>query len=234
MKYNIYEAFLYKFKQFILGITYIPGFDISNIIDDISKTFSLIPIKLNDDFNLDNKNLENFNKKVNNIIEENNLRIKSNFPIQNIQGILIYGLTLPDKLLSFNINFHLHLSLNKEMYKKLNKNADIKEYNNFQKLLENNKIHKYYNIKTELNKKLNNNIFDKIVDFIEFKLYGKDYNIFSTAARKKKKSLKENYLESDISEDIDESKSSDNSNESNEIILDNSEENIFESSEIDN
>ena len=37
-KYNIYEAYLYRFKKFILAFSYTPGFDIKFLIDDMQHT----------------------------------------------------------------------------------------------------------------------------------------------------------------------------------------------------
>lgn len=194
-KHNIYEAFLYKYKKFILALSYTPGFDINPIIEDISKTFSLLVIKLEGSPMLKSDSSFDYNKLNNNVLkllDDNNDKLKNNLPNYLGIGILIYGLNFPLKSLKFQIDLHLHMSTSLNMFLKTNVSSDgnvlytVDDYNKLKDLMNDNKIHKYFNIKSETPVELNDKIFDKIIDFIEFKVYGKDYEKFSTKSRKER------------------------------------------------
>jgi len=189
-KYNIYEAYLYRFKKFILAFTYTPGFDIKFLIDDMQQTFNLNVIQLDGDSYLKSNSVFNYDKlnsDIEKILEKNKeiTLTTTNY----CTGILIYGLNFPSKLLKFQIDIHLHFSLSANLFLKTNSNSTLDEYNNFKTLLADNKIHKYFNIKSTKLIDINNSVFDKIIDFLEFKVYDKDYKIYSTKAKKENKLL---------------------------------------------
>jgi hypothetical protein len=183
-KYNIYEAFLYTFKNFILVLTYTPGFDIDFIIDDMIQTFNFKLIKLEGPSDLKQDSIFNYDKLNNDVIKyiEDNKEITSTTTSYGT-GILITGLNIPSNILKFKIDLHLHFSLSSNLYLKTVKDSSIDEYNKFQSILVDNKINKYFNIKSFKSIEINNSVFEKIIDYLEFKIYGKDYNIYSTKSK---------------------------------------------------
>ena len=199
--HNIYDAFLYKYKKFILALTYTPGFNINYIIDDIAKTFNLQTIKLEGDSMLTSNSKFDYSKlssDVNKLLAESDFKLKSNSPGFYGQGILIHGLTLPTKNLDFQIDLQLHFSTTITMFLKSNIDSDpdsdsdgiikytVDDYNKFKDLLSENKINKYFNLKTDPAPDLNDSVFDKIIDFMEIKVYGKDYEKYATKIIKEK------------------------------------------------
>jgi hypothetical protein len=203
--HNIYDAFLYRYKKFILAFTYTPGFDINYVIDDIAKTFNFRIIKLEGDSILKPESVFNYSKlnsDVNKLLTESDSKIKSSQPGFFGQGILIYGLTLPTTNLDFQIDLQLHLSTTITMFLKYNSDPDgkitytVDDYNKFKELLAENKIHKYFNLKTDPVPDLNDSVFEKIIDFIEFKVYGKDYEKYATKILKEKSQKNDQLLPS--------------------------------------
>jgi hypothetical protein len=193
--HNIYDAFLYRYKKFILAFTYTPGFNINYIIDDIAKTFNLQIIKLEGDTMLKSDSIFNYSKlnsDVNKLLTESDFKIKTNSPGYFGQGILIYGLSMPTKNLDFYIDLQLHFSTSVTMFLKSNSDPDgkiiytIDDYNTFKDLLTENKVHKYFNLKADVSPDLNDSVFEKIIDFLEFKVYGKDYEKYATKLQKEK------------------------------------------------
>jgi hypothetical protein len=132
-------------------------------------------------------NYDKLNKDIDKIIEENKTITLTTTTYGT--GILIYGLNLPSKLLKFQIDIHLHFALSGNLFLKTNSSSTLEEYNNLRNLLVDNKIHKYFNIKSNRSIEINNSVFDKIIDYLEFKVYDKDYKLYST------KAIKENKLE---------------------------------------
>lgn len=185
-KYNIYEAFLYTFKKFILVLTYTPGFDIDFIIDDMIQTFNLHLIKLEGPTDLKQDSVFNYDKLNDDVSKylNANREIKSTTTKYG-SGILIVGLNIPSKLLKFQVDLHLHFSLSSNLYLKNIPSSKIEDYNKFKLILVDNKINKYFNIKGDRSIEINNSVFDKIIDYLEFKVYGKDYNIYSTKSKLK-------------------------------------------------
>jgi len=196
-KYNIYDAFLYKYKKFILALSYTPNFNINYVIDDIVKTFNFSVVKLegiNDGpiiLKEDTKfNFNKLNNDVQKLLDENQFNMTHNLQGYFGKGILIYGLNFPDKELKFTIDLHLHFSTSMSLFLKSNLstnnqpqyNAD--DYNKFKDILSTNKIHKYFNIKSDPSVELCDAIFDKIIDFMEFKIYGKKYEELASKNKK--------------------------------------------------
>jgi hypothetical protein len=249
--YNIYDAYLYKYKKLILIITYTPGLDITDLITDISQSFNMRTIKLEGPNIIKKDNLDQYNyKKVNNnvanILKENDDKLNSNFKGYYGQGILLYGLSFPKTKIEFRADLHLHLSITQKLFFKLNSNVEGSLYDSFKDIISQNMINKYYNLKTDMTNEINDTIFYKIIDFIELKVYGKNYEEYST----KNKMLKEN-SQSEQSDQKEESKTSSQTDDSkydtilNEItdeleedsieqILDEVSYNFFNNSDSDN
>jgi hypothetical protein len=209
--YNIYDAYLYKYKQLILIITHTPGLDISDLITDISQSFNMRTIKLEGPNMIKKDNLDQYNyKKVNNdvanILKEKDDKLNSSFKGYYGQGILLYGLSFPKTKIDFRADLHLHLSITQKLFIKLNSDVEGSLYDSFKDILSQNIINKYYNLKTDMTDEINDTIFHKIIDFIEQKVYGKNYEEYST----KNKMLKENSQ----SEQTEESKTSSQTDDS--------------------
>ena len=185
-KYNIYEAFLYTFKQFILVCSYTPGFDIDFIIDDMIKTFNLKLIKLEGPTNLKLDSVFNYDKLNNDVAKylEQNKEVTSTTTNYGT-GILICGLNFPSKSLNFQVDLHLNFSLSSNLYLKSISNSTVEDYNNLKIILINNKINKYFNIKSNKSTEINDSVFDKIIDYLEFKVYGKNYKLYSSKSKLK-------------------------------------------------
>lgn len=197
VKYNIYDAFLYKNKKFILAFSYTPGFNPSNIIEDMFKTFNLKVIKL-ECSNMSDCNYDKLNNDVKKILDENDFTLKTSYERGYYGvGILIHGINFQQNKLKFKIDLQLHFSISKSMY--LANQSNKENYDDFKKYLDTNKINKYYNIKSEPNNEFNDSVFRKIIDFIEFKIYKKeDYNLYTTSYKiPKLKPIKENVNISD-------------------------------------
>ena len=197
-KFNIYDAFMYKYKKFILALSYTPGLDIQPIIDDMAKTFNFITVKLDGPKMLKSDSMFNYDKlndEINKILEENQKTLDLNIPGIFGKGILIYGLTFPQNKIKTQIDLQLHYSASVSMFLKANTDEEnfplytVDDYNAFKQLLAENKINKYFNIKSVVGSELNDSTFEKIIDFLEWKVYGKDYATLSTKAKKENAAL---------------------------------------------
>jgi len=216
-KYNVYDIYLQKYKKFILVLSYTPGLDITNIIDDMIQTFKF---KL---FKIDSLDLLNIDySKINNDVQHY---------INNCDncGILITGINFPSKSLNFRCDLHLHFNLSLTLFLKTGVGTES-EYYTLKKSLTENSINKYFNIKGEVSNDINDSVFDKIIDFIEFKVYGKNYSIYSTKSSKSpiqqhdknKENDKDSSLQSSTdSSDINEHDELDELIESNDLSSDN-------------
>ncbi len=194
-KHNVYDAFLYKYKKFIIALSYTPGFDISYVVDDISKAFNFKVIKLNGPFMLKPDSVfdyDKLNRDITDTLNSDQKNLDIGMPGFYGSGILLYGLNFPPKMLKHQIDIQLHFSTSVNMFIKTNIGPNnqilytVDDYNKFKDILAENKINKYFNIKTDPSAELNDAVFDKIIDFLEFKVYGKDYELYSTKTSKEK------------------------------------------------
>jgi len=130
------------------------------------------------------------NKEIKKISDENQQTLQLNMPGVFAKGILIYGLNFPPDKLTFPIDLQLHYSASMSMFFKAHTDElnipiyNIDDYNDVKQIVSNNKINKYFNIKSVIGTEINDGTFEKIIDFLEWKIYGKDYNILSTKGRK--------------------------------------------------
>ena len=93
-KYNINDAFIHKYKKFILAFTYTPGFDIDYIINDLTQTFGFKIFKLEGPNMLKSDSIFNYtklNNEVNKLLEEFETNTNANMPVHKQSNILIYG-----------------------------------------------------------------------------------------------------------------------------------------------
>ena len=226
MSKNIYDAYLYKYKKFILIISHTPGLSVDLLVDDISKAFNLKKIKLN------NLNYDELNNKINKYLEENDFNINNNLKHHLGIGLVIYGNTFPTDKLKFKQDLQLHVSCSLKMFLKYD-NTNTKEiYDNLSKELVNNKINKYYNIKQPIDIEFNNKVFDKIIDFIMFKVYDKEnYKLYS----KKLNNISNTITDSNLdSTELDKLNKLDNLDSTESDNLDSTELDNLDSTELDN
>lgn len=197
-KFNIYDAYMYKYKKFILALSYTPGIDIQPIIDDMSKAFNFITLKLEGPIMLKSDSIFNYdklNEDIKKVLDENQKMIELNIPGILGKGIIIYGLNFPVPKITNPIDLQLHYSASLSMFLKANTDDfglpqyTVDDFNNFKDLMGENKINKYFNIKSVVGSEINDSTFEKIIDFLEWKVYGKDYATLSTKAKKENASL---------------------------------------------
>lgn len=186
---NVYEAFLYKYKKFILTFSYIPGINIDFVVSDIAKTFNMKVVKLSIDNN--EPNYDKLNNEVNKIIDDNNKLIESIHPNVDTnkpyygQGILIYGTSFPQTKLTFKIDRQFHFSLSQTSYLKVNPKSTIEEYNKLVADMTTNIVNRYFNIKSEITIDTNNDIYNRLIDYFESRVYSKeDYLLYSSKNKK--------------------------------------------------
>jgi hypothetical protein len=97
-KPNIYDAYMFKYKKFIIALSYTPGLDIQPIVDDMVKTFNFTSIKLEGPKMLKTDSIFNYDKlnnDINKILSENEKNTNLNIPGSLPKGILLYGLNFP-------------------------------------------------------------------------------------------------------------------------------------------
>jgi len=193
-KINVYDAFLYKNKKFIMVFSYLPNtvHHVQPFIDEMAKSFNLKIINMDQllDKPISYTKLESH---VQQILSESNTKLQSMSPSLNFgyygQGILIHGSSFVNHKITFYVDLHLYFSLSLTIFLSLNPTKTIDDFNLLKKSFENIKINKYFNLKPDLNDdsdKILDEVFFKIVDFIEFKVYGKDYDIYSSLNKKTK------------------------------------------------
>lgn len=174
---SIYDAYLYKFHNFVVIISYTPGSYIKNIIKDINEPFQFNIVKLK----VKNKEYQYdiLNDKIEKLMAQNETYYNTNKP-ELIRGILIYGHTFPINKIKFNIDFHIHISLSQEVYLSINPDKTFEQYTKYKTITKDNYINKYFNVKKEITIELNDDIYNIIIDFIEFKVYEKQYEKFTS------------------------------------------------------
>ncbi len=215
MNINIKDAFLMKNKKFIILISYTPGIELNNFFDLFQKSLNLKLLFLhNDNLYPNNINFINFNDLTEKIYGElSNIDKIKNIPnlSKNGPAIAIFGLSFPPDKIKFNYDLHIHLSLSKKLFNKSITDNDIKNidpeyYNKSIEFTKDNKINKYFNVKSydddDFNQLLDN-IFDYIIEYWEKSVYGKNYDKLSSKTIQKSKIDESNdSLESERSEEI--------------------------------
>jgi len=186
MTFTIKDAYLKKHQKFILIITHINGLNIDSIINLLTIDLGLNVIKSYD------YNYDQLNNKINKLIEEG---INKNKIAQTFFGssIAIIGNTFPSHLINFKYDLHIHISISKTKYYSIYPDKSRTDYDDENKLISNNKINKYFNIKDEFLNNDNNvndnkldEIFDYIIDYWHYDSYGqKRYTDKYTSSNKK-------------------------------------------------
>lgn len=172
MTFTIKDAFLKKHQKFILIITHTNGLNIDSIINLLTIDLGLNVIKSYD------YNYDQLNNKINLLIEEG---INKNKIAQSFYGssIAIIGNTFPSNLINFKPDLHIHFSISKTKYYTIFPDKSKNDYDDDIKLISNNKVNKYFNIKDEFLDNNNNiidnkldELFDYIIDFWHYDTYG--------------------------------------------------------------
>jgi len=236
MDYNIKDAFLKLNKKFILLVTHTSGIKIESIVNLLSNDLTLKTIISYDtDFSI-------INNKINTILEDDKNKMKLS-PVYLGSSIAIIGTSFPTNLIKFNVDLHIHISISKTKYLAIYPEKTKDDYDNLSKLISNDKINKYFNIKdnnitedNQLDESKLDEVFNYIIDFYEKSVYKTKYEMYAT---KNIKSL-DNLELSDIKDtDSDKLKDSDSDKISNiDININNSDndsdnENLLESLDSD-
>jgi len=176
MSLTIKDAFLKKNNKFIIIITHINGLNTESIINLLINDLGLNVIKFYDN------NYDILNNNINSIINKNqtniNLINNKNSSTYNDLSIAILSHSIPIDSIKFKPNLHIHLSISKTKYLNIFTDKTKTDYDNDLKLIINNKINKYFNIKDDLLDSNNNildnkldDIFDYIIDYWHYNLY---------------------------------------------------------------
>jgi hypothetical protein len=195
---NILDAYIQKYKQFIILILGKPCSNKSEIAKELVIDLKIPSIKIND-YLLKDKYIE---KEVDGIKfklyedPENFNWKKLDKDVNNIKstGVILYGNFLDLSKISFTIDYALFFNMNTTLCKKIliekkllpyeNNNEKVKIYFEkiFNPLYDNIKkniiIHKFYNIKEKTTfDEIYDNVFDIIMEFIKSKIYNTNKKI---------------------------------------------------------
>ena len=182
--YNVYDAFLYKNKLFIIAITYYPDLNIDPIVQEISKPFNLaqLYLKSTDLTDITKYDFESLNNNITRLITASESKLQLNQRGYFGQGIIIIGNILPFEKISKKIDIHIHIDTNISHLKTLKSDYDEQKFNTFKTFFTsiNQKIHKYINLKSEINDSIIDQVFNKIIDYIEHSVYKDSYDTYAT------------------------------------------------------
>jgi len=202
MSQTILDIYLEKYKQLIIVISGMSGSHKSEIAENISKVLNCKHINQNNYINIDFKEVVEINdKKINmwdsdDAINWNDFNNKVNEIIDENKIIVLSGISFNKEKINFKIDFHIHLKLSKQLLLEkrqefLEKHAKDPQYetminidDEIKKILFNKYTFPYYLQTTEnaiINKFLNINdmdtidiikhTFNMIINFIENKIY---------------------------------------------------------------
>ena len=176
-EYNILEILLLKKKKYIVLFSGLKCSPIEKIVNELHNDFNAIILNyLHLDYNDD---LIVINNRINTLLDE-----------KKEQVFFIMAQSFQADKLKFHIDYHIHISLSQNLLKKLDPRPDL--YEIYQKEIQKNRINKYINLKNDY--KLDdiiNNIFNFIIDDIEKKVYGDQYNKLNHNVYKESDSSKE-------------------------------------------
>lgn len=154
--HNLYEAYLYKYKYFILLITYFQGIKINYLLKDLKLTFDFDLIDFENDLN---SNYKSLNKKIDKYLKK-----------KNRKSLLIYGYTFPLDKLEFKPSFSININTSLNRFLSLNSKNTAELYSKQKDSLNENKINKFFNLKDTIDYDFNTLIFNAIIDYFNKKL----------------------------------------------------------------
>ena len=187
-EFNVKQNYLEINQQFILLISYIPGFDIDKIKDVFTKDLDLLLIELKPKEKIKGlpKTNSQFNysqlkKKINDEFDAHNYSNDIDYNDMYFPSIAIIGHTFPKDKLMFNYDCHIHISVNNKKFMELNPKAPNDYYKTYNTQLKNNTITKYINFKEGDNyEDLKNEIFLHIINQWEKRIYGSKYETYKS------------------------------------------------------
>ncbi len=161
-EYNVLDVLLMRKKKYIVLFSGLDFSPVEQIANDLSKDFNstvlnFIHLGLED-------SLDPVNTRVNDLIN------KSNKPL------FIIGKTFPSSKLKIPVDLHIHISLHQIAILKLDplKRQDLPA--KYVESIKTNRVNKYINLQKEYSlDKIEDEIFNIIVDDIEKKVYGDQY-----------------------------------------------------------
>jgi len=202
---NIVEAYI-KFKgQLIIIISGISGCGKSSLANKFSKNFKIKHLELFDYFkkNFQNETVLPDGTKINNFNTDDAIDWDLfNSDVNNLKknGLIISGMTFPNDKINFEVDFHLHLSISKQLCSekriaylekhkeeyeeeyKMTQSPSYKLYINhivypyYKSNIENMSINKFLNANNMTNDEIWDNSWDIIINFINKKVYLLDNN----------------------------------------------------------
>lgn len=185
MNYNIKDAYLKLNKKFILLVTHTPGLKIDSLVNLFTNDLQLHTILFYDN------DLTIINNKINSLLDDDSNKMKIS-PAFLGSAICIIGTTFPSKSLNFNPDLHIHLTLSKTKYYTIFPDKSRDDYDNLSKIILNDKINKYFNIKDinitedyQIDDNKLDEIFNYIIEFYEKNVYKSKYDMYSTKKDKK-------------------------------------------------
>lgn len=173
-EYNILEILLLKKKKYIVlfsGLNLlIPELECSlveKIVKELYNDFNAIFLYYLDFKYFDlsfNDNLIVINERVKKLLDE-----------KKEQVLFIMAQSFPTDKLKFMVDYHIHISLSQNLLNKLDKTPNL--YEKYQIEIKKNRINKYINLKNDYKlDEIINNVFNFIIDDIEKKVYGDQYD----------------------------------------------------------
>jgi hypothetical protein len=167
--YNVLDVLLLDKKKYIIlfsGLEFSPVVEIANnLAKDLNAiVFNFIHLELND-------SIEPINKRINQQLEKYEMTPKPFF---------IIAKSFPSNQLNFTYDAHYNISLHPNVIYKLDplKRSELPQQ--YTDSIKKNQITRYINVKKDVsNVTYENEIFDLIIDDIEKKVYGNQYNKLS-------------------------------------------------------
>jgi hypothetical protein len=165
-EYNVLDVLLMRKKKYIILFSGLDFSPVEQIVNDLSKDFNstvlnFIHLGLED-------SLDPVNTRVNDLLNKSGT--SSNKPL------FIIGKTFPLTKLKIPVDLHIHISLHQFAILKLDplKRQDLPT--KYLESIKTNRVNKYINLKKEYSiEKIEDDIFKIIIDDIEKKVYGEEY-----------------------------------------------------------
>jgi hypothetical protein len=163
-EYNVLDVLLMRKKKYIILFSGLDFSPVEQIVNDLSKDFNstvlnFIHLGLED-------SLDPVNNRVNDLINKSN----------PTKALFIIGKTFPSSKLKIPVDLHIHISLHQIAILKLDplKRQDLPT--KYVESIKTNRVNKYINLQKDYSiDKIEDEIFSIIVDDIEKKVYGDQY-----------------------------------------------------------
>lgn len=171
-EHNVLDVLLMKKKKYIVLFSGLDFSPVEQIANDLSKDFNstvlnFIHLGLDD-------SLDPINSRVNDLLNKTN------------KPLFIIGKTFPSSKLKIPVDLHIHISLHQIAILKLDplKRQDLPA--KYVESIKTNRVNKYINLQKEyLLDKIEDEIFSIIIEDIEKKVYGDQYESLSSKSSNK-------------------------------------------------